>query len=111
MEKFTILKNESFNVGPTQRQKIVIKHKKNTPMNPKEIKTLVRMLEKKYIDKKHKEPKIIVRAYDELGLFCLKSSTDSIDDMFEDFEDYLKGRVKDDTKYKQFTQIEINMSS
>ena len=54
MDKFSVLKNESFNVGSIQKQRVVIKQNNNKPMKPKEIKKLVQMLEKKYIDNKRK---------------------------------------------------------
>ncbi len=111
MDKFSVLKNESFNVGSIQKQRVVIKQNNNKPMKPKEIKKLVQMLEKKYIDNKKKDPKILVRGMGIGGVFNLKSYDEPIDEMFEDVEDYLKGRVKSDTKYLDFTQVEISMYS
>jgi hypothetical protein len=111
MEKFVVLKNEPFNVGKVQKQRVVLKHSNNTPMKPKDVKQIVKSLRQKYINTKNKEPKILVRGYDALGAFCLKSYEQDIDDMFEDLEDYLRGRVKDDTRFREFTQIEISMFS
>lgn len=111
MEKFTILKNETFNVGGIQKQRIIIKDKQNKPMKPKEVKKIVQLLNKKYIDTKKKDPKILVRGMDTLGQMTLKGYDEPIDDMFEDVEDYLNGRVKANTKYLDFTQVEISMFS
>ena len=111
MEKYSVLKNETFDVGTIKKQRVVIKQNNNKPMKPKDVKKLVQLLEKKYIDNKHKEPKILVRGMGIGGVFNLKSYDEPIDEMFEDVEDYLKGRVKSDTKYLDFTQIEISMFS
>jgi hypothetical protein len=111
MEKFTVLKNETFNVGTIQKQRVVIKQTNNKPMKQNEVKKLVKMLEQKYRDKKAKDPKILVRGIGIDGVFCLKQYDETVDNMFDDIEDYLRGRVKNTTKYTEFTQIEISMFS
>ena len=111
MEKFKVLKNETINVGPIQKQRINISQTNNKPISLKEVKKLVLMLQKIYKDKKKKDPKILVRGLDILGNITLKGYDDSVDDMFEDVEDYLKGRVQSSTKYSEFRQLEICLFS
>ncbi len=41
------------------------------------------------------------------GAFTLKSYMENYDDMYDDIEDYLNGRVKDTTKFKEFYSIKI----
>ena len=47
----------------------------------------------------------------ELGVWTLKAYEDPIDDMFEDYDDYLAGRITDTGKFQSFYQVEISLYS
>lgn len=108
---FKVLKNESYKVGDIKKQRVIVKHEDNSYMNLKDVKTIVQQLENKFKAKHKKEPKILVRGLDILGMFTLKSYEEDVEDMFENMEDYLRGRAKDTTKFKEFTQVEISFYS
>lgn len=110
--KFNVLKNESYKVGNIKKQRVIIKQEDNKYMNLKDVKDIVKKLEQKYkATHKDEEPKILVRGLDILGMFCLKTYDENVDDMFENMEDYLRGRAKDTTKFTEFSQIEISFFS
>ncbi len=46
-----------------------------------------------------------------LGVFMIKAYEDSIDEMWEDDEDYFSGRVRDAGSFQQFDHIEISLYS
>ena len=56
-------------------------------------------------------PKILVRGLSELGVWTLKAYDDPIDEMFEDYDDYLAGRITDTGKFQKFYQVEISLYS
>jgi hypothetical protein len=56
-------------------------------------------------------PKILVRGLSELGVWTLKAYDDPIDEMFDDYDDYLAGRVTDTGKFQNFYQVEISLYS
>jgi hypothetical protein len=111
MDKFTVLKNEKFKVGNVNKQKINIGMKKKKPLKQKDIKEIVKKLSEKFLREKGQEPKILIRGMNTLGVFTIKSYAESIDDMFEDEEDYLSGRVKNSDKFQEFDQVEISLYS
>ena len=75
------------------------------------LKKIVQYINEKYINEKKKTPKILVRGMSELGVWTLKAYEDPIDDMFEDYQDYLSGRVTDTGKFQNFYQVEISLYS
>lgn len=107
MEKFVVLKNEKIKVGNIKKQKINIAMKKKKPLKQKDIKEIVQQLSDKFKREKDEDAKILVRGMNELGVWTLKGYDESIDEMFEDEEEYLSGRVKDSGKFQHFQQIEI----
>lgn len=122
MEKFVVLKNEKIKVGNIKKQKINISMKKKTlgqgptltsgkPLKQKDIKEIVQQLSDKFKREKDEDAKILVRGMNELGVWTLKGYDESIDEMFEDEEEYLSGRVKDSGKFQHFQQIEICLYS
>ena len=60
MENFNAIKNEKFNVGKIQKQRINITHKKGKALKQKDIKEIVKKINAKYIRDKDKTPKIAV---------------------------------------------------
>lgn len=112
MDKFEVLKNEKYNVGKIQKQRInIVSKTKGKALKQKDIKEIVKKINSKYIRDKDVEPKILVRGMSELGVWTIKSYEDSIDEMWENEEDYFSGRVRDDGKFQQFDQIEISLYS
>ncbi len=110
MDKFTILKNEVVNyTTKLSKQKVILKHTNDKNFNSKDVKKMAQMLSEKFKNKKGKEPKMLIRARGILGTFCVKGFDETIDNMFENEEDYLNGRTKESTKYKEYNQIEILM--
>ena len=112
MEKFNILKNEKYNVGNIQKQRINITTKtKGKPLEQKDIKNIVKLINDKYLRDKKKEAKILVRGMSEIGVWTIKSYEDTIENMFDDEEDYFAGRVADTGRFQRFDQIEISLYS
>lgn len=110
MEKFDILKNEKYNVGNIQKQRINITTKtKGKPLDQKDIKNIVKLINDKYLRDKKKEPKILVRGLSELGVWTIKKYEDTIEDMWNDEDDYFAGRITDTGKFQQFDQIEVSL--
>ena len=112
MEKFEVLKNEKYNVGKIQKQRInIVSKTKGKALKQKDIKEIVKKINAKYIRDKETEPKILVRGMSTLGVWTIKAYEDSIDEMWEDDEDYFSGRVRDTGAFQQFDQIEISLYS
>ena len=112
MEKFNILKNEKYNVGNIQKQRINITSKtKGKPLEQKDIKNIVKLINDKYLRDKKKEAKILVRGMSEIGVWTIKSYEDTIENMWDDEDDYFAGRVADTGKFQSFDQIEISLYS
>ena len=112
MDKFNILKNEKYNVGNIQKQRINITTKtKGVPLKQKDIKKIIKLINEKYLRDKNKTPKILVRGMSEISVWTIKAYEDNIDDMFEGEEDYFSGRIADTGKFQQFDQIEISLYS
>jgi hypothetical protein len=111
MNNFVVLQNKKFNVGNVTKQKINIGMAKKKPLKQKDIKEIVKKLSEKFVKEKDQEPKILVRGMNQLGVWTLKAYEEGIDEMFEDEEDYLSGRVKDKSTFQEFDQIEISLFS
>ena len=112
MEKFEVLKNEKYNVGKIQKQRInIVSKTKGKALKQKDIKEIVKKINAKYIRDKETEPKILVRGMSPLGVWTIKAYEDSIDEMWEDDEDYFSGRVRDAGTFQSFDQIEISLYS
>ena len=94
MERLNIISNTKYNVGNIQKQRINIGSRKETTFKQADIKKIVKDINEKFIKEKNKTPKILVRGMSELGVWTLKAYEDPIDDMFEDYDDYLAGRIK-----------------
>jgi hypothetical protein len=89
MQKLEVLKNEKYNVGKIQKQRInIVSKTKGKALKQKDIKEIVKKINAKYIRDKETEPKILVRGMSPLGVWTIKSYEDSIDEMWEDDEDY-----------------------
>ena len=112
MEKFNILSNQKYNVGNIQKQRINITTKtKGKPLNQADIKNIVKLINDKYLRDKKKEAKILVRGMSEIGVWTIKSYEDTIENMFDDEEDYFAGRIADTGRFQRFDQIEISLYS
>jgi|688.fasta_scaffold38856_5 hypothetical protein len=99
------------------KQRLTVKQDDNTPLHPADIKLMAKELSTKYIDTYKKNPKLIIRARTILGSMTIdeiepseyltvKSFDKSIDELFDDYTDYLQGRVKDSTKFKEFYAVQ-----
>lgn len=106
--EFKVLKNESYKVGNIQKQRVVIKQSDNEFLDLNDIKNIAKQLEAKYVTKHKKEPKMLIRGLGIAGTFTLKAYDEPIDEMFEDIDDYLHGRVKESTNFSEFAQVEIS---
>ena len=112
MDKFEVLKNEKYNVGKIQKQRInIVSKTKGKALKQKDIKEIVKKINAKYIRDKEIEPKILVRGMSTIGVWTIKAYEDNIDEMWEDDEDYFSGRVRDAVAFQQFDQIEISLYS
>ena len=111
MERLNIISNTKYNVGNIQKQRINIGSRKETTFKQADIKKIVQDINEKFIKEKKKIPKILVRGMSELGVWTLKAYEDPIDDMFEDYDDYLAGRITDIGKFHSFYQVEISLYS
>ncbi len=110
MNTVTILKNETVTYSNKKtKQKIVIKNKNDKNLDMNDVKQIATLVAEKFKKNKGKDPKMLIRARGKLGIFCIKDFEETIDNMFENEEDYLNGRVKETTKYKEYNQIEILM--
>ena len=111
MERINIISNTQYKVGNIQKQRVNIGARKGKTFKQSDIKKLVQEINEKCINEKKKTPKILVRGLSELGVWTLKAYDDPIEDMFEDYDDYLAGRVTDVGKYQKFEQVEISLYS
>ena len=112
MDKFNILKNEKYNVGNIQKQRINITTKtKGKPLDQADIKNIVKMINEKYIRDKKKEAEILVHGMSKIGVWTIKSYEDTIEDMWGNEDDYLAGRITDTGRFQRFYQIEISLYS
>ena len=112
MDRFEILKNEKINVGNIRKQRMNIATKvKGKPLKQKDIKKIVKLIHDKFVEEKETEPKILVRGMSMLGVWTIKSYDDRIEDMWDDEDEYLAGRVVDTGKFQQFDQMEITLYS
>jgi hypothetical protein len=68
---------------------------------------MVKSLDNQYKKNKNLKPQYVVRGMNRLGVFTIKPSEKDIESMGEELEDYLAGRVVSDTKFQEFTQIQI----
>ena len=111
MERINIISNTQYKVGNIQKQRVNIGARQGKTFRQADIKKLVQEINEKYINEKKKVPKILVRGLSELGVWTLKAYDDPIDEMFEDYDDYLQGRVTDTGKFQNFYQVEISLYS
>jgi len=90
----------------TKKQiKITINNKDtNKPLKLKQIKNYATKLINRYHIKSEKG--IYVRALGNLGFTTLKSLEDTIDNMYNYNEEYIGDRVKEDTKFTEFYEIQ-----
>ena len=84
---------------------------KGKPLDQTDIKNIVKLINDKYLRDKKKEAKILVRGMSEIGVWTIKAYEDTIENMFDDEEDYFAGRVRDSGKFQRFDQIEISLYS
>lgn len=80
-----------------------------------ETKTLATMIARDFEAKKNKKIKVVIRGSTILGdrtletvdmeHFTIKGYEELIEDMYDDEEQYAKGRAKDDTKYKDVHRL------
>ena len=95
-----------------KKQRInIVSKTKGKALKQKDIKEIVKKINAKYIRDKETEPKILVRGMSTLGVWTIKAYEDSIDEMWEDDEDYFSGRVRDAGTFQSFDQIEISLYS
>ena len=111
MEIINIISNTQYKVGNIQKQRVNIGARKGKTFKQADIKKLVQEINEKYINEKKKTPKILVRGLTELGIWTLKAYDELIDEMFDDMDDYLAGRVTDTGKFQNFYQIEVSLYS
>ena len=111
MERLNIISNTKYNVGNIQKQRINIGARKETTFKQADIKKIVQDINEKFIKEKKKTPKVLFRGMSEFGVWTLKAYEDPIDDMFEDYDDYLAGRVTDTGKFQKIYQVEISLYS
>ena len=111
MERINIISNTQYKVGNIRKQRVNIGARQGKTFKQSDIKKLVQEINEKYINDKNKVPKILVRGMSELGVWTLKAYDDPIDEMFEDYDDYLAGRVTDTGKFQSFYQVEISLYS
>jgi hypothetical protein len=106
---YTVRDNSIKKIGKLDKRRIVIKKTNDTFLSMKECKEIVRQLANKYENQKGREPKMYVRGLSITQVITLKGLADSIDDMYESYEDYLRGRPRNDTKFMKMSQLEIIM--
>ena len=74
MDEFGVLKNEKYNVGKIQKQRInIVSKTKGKALKQKDIKEIVKKINAKYIREKETEPKILVRGMSQLGVWTIKA--------------------------------------
>ena len=79
----------------------------DTPLNLEDVKEIAGRLEEKFRRQYNREPKTLIIGLAPTGTFTLKSYNEDYQDMYDDIEDYLNGRVRDETKFKEFYTIKI----
>ena len=102
------------------KQLITLKKKDNKILHPKDIKTMAKDLAEKFKKKYNRLPEMRVRVRNIQGnltvdtmnpaqYITIKNLREEIDDMFESYEQYLAGRVKDDTKFMEFYAVQYEL--
>jgi hypothetical protein len=110
MEGFKILDSASNDVNGITKKRFVIGKKNNTRMTFNEVKKVAQLINNKAKKKYKGEPKMIVRVLSDMGVRTLtfKGYDDDLDNLAENEEDYLKGRVRDPTQFNKMYQAEIS---
>jgi len=84
--------------------KITISNKNKTPLKLKLIKKYGTKLLSRYNISSDKNT--YIRALSNLGFTTLKSLNETIDNMYDNEEEYFADRVQDDTKFVEFYEIQ-----
>jgi len=88
----------------SKKIKITINNKDKTPIKLNQIKKYASKLIDRYNIKNDKN--IYVRALSNLGFVTLKPLDENIDDMYDNEEEYFEDRVREDTKFTEFYEIQ-----
>jgi hypothetical protein len=105
---FQILNNTKKKVGSLQKGVINITKGNKKSLKLLDIKTIGKHIMDDIDAKYKKKCKMIITGLGPLGRSLLKGYDDDIDQMAENEDDYLNGRVRESTKFQKFTQIEIS---
>ncbi len=102
------------------KQLITLKMKNNEAINPSNIKKMAKDLADKFEKKYKRLPSMQIRvrniqgnihldSLDPAKYITIKKLSKEIDDLCEDYEQYLDGRVKDDTKFMEFFAVQYEL--
>lgn len=106
MENLVTLLNSKKELNGLTTRTINFKKENDKIFHIKDIKNMVKSLDTQYKNKKL-TPQYVVRGINKLGVMTIKPSEKDIESMGEELEDYLAGRVVSNTKFQEFTQIQI----
>ena len=110
MEGFRILDSSSTDINGIKKKRFVIAKKNRANMSFNEVKKVAQLINNKAKKKYKEEPKMIIRILSDLGVRTLtfKGYDDNLDNLAETEEDYLKGRVRDQSQFDKMYQAEIS---
>ena len=86
------------------RIKITISSKDKTPIKLKQIKKYASKLIDRY--KITNDRNTYIRALGNLGFVTLKPLDENIDNMYDNEEEYFEDRVREDTKFTEFYEVQ-----
>lgn len=107
MNAFKIIEQEEKDINGITRKRLVIRKKNKTQMTFKDIKRVAKLIDEKAQAKYKKDPQMVIRGMSTLGIRTLKAKKDDVDGMAEEYDEYLNGRVQEDTKFNEFFQTEF----
>lgn len=107
MNGYKILNNSKKTMGKVNKGIITYAKSDKSKIDLEDIKEIGKHIMDTIQNKYDKECKIVINGLGILGRTLLKGYEDDIDYMASNDDEYLNGRVREKTKFQEFTQIEI----
>jgi hypothetical protein len=107
MNSYKILKSSKTKVGTLNKGIINYAKQNNSKIDLDDIKSIGKHIMETIENKYNKTCKLVINGLGILGRTTIKSYDDDINYIADNDDDYLDGRVKETTKFQEFTQIEI----
>jgi hypothetical protein len=107
MNSYKILKSSKSKVGKLNKGIISYAKQNNTKIDLDDIKSIGKYIMDTIESKYNKKCKLVINGLGVLGRTTIKSYEDDINYIANNDDEYLNGRVREKTKFQEFTQIEI----